>query len=768
MSRRRYLIIGDGAAGTTAAQFIRQADPNARISIVADDPNPAYFRAALTNYLLGELREDQIWAVPPNYYADLAIERKLARVAAVDSARSSLWLTSGGAPEPYDELLVATGSRARPPSFDGADLPGTMTMRTLHDVRAVLDLIKLHGLKQAVVVGGGPLALEWAQGLKERGAHVTMVLREGRFLGGALDEVGSDLLLARLRQSGVGVVLEDEIAAALPGPGGRVAAVRTKRGQTLPCELVAVAIGVVCNTELLQGSGVAIGQRGGIVVDDAMRTSVRNIYAAGDVAEHNGRLLQLWEPARLQGRTAGMNMAGQSATYSTGVHYFATRLYDLDFASVGSIANKQGATEIVDFPRSTGKISYRKLVVHNGRLVGALMLGERREKVRQRGRVYQRLIETQADVSGITKQLLDATFDIEGWLKSRVLVERPKAPATTALPTNAKLRGTQMLQAVSQPAPTMRSAEQRSTSAVAQSSPQGSFVPVAASSGAASSAQAGTRMLSIGLGTQQLELPTILPPSTASSPYLEGAAGRFSLDAVVVTLGRDPASAVRIDDPAACHVHAQILRHGDDAYLRDLGSRSGTWVNGAQVTTPHRLRDGDRIRIGSIELVFRRPGATSLGDRRSAETPASARLPHVEIRSGRSIGLRFVLDGPRTIGRDATHAIRLDDLSISTHHASLRFDGARWLLSDLGSTNGTWRNGARIAQGQEIAIADGDVVYFGDVAASFSLAGSVQLAPAAPKSASPATACVQCGAALAAGAKFCTTCGRSTGGVTHP
>src|SRR3989442_15542969 len=104
MSRKRYLIVGDGAAGTTAAQYIRQTDPSGIIVIYSDDPNPAYFRAALTNYLLGELREDQIWAVPPTFYNEMQVNRILARVAAVDTKRQQVYLASGGQPESYDQL----------------------------------------------------------------------------------------------------------------------------------------------------------------------------------------------------------------------------------------------------------------------------------------------------------------------------------------------------------------------------------------------------------------------------------------------------------------------------------------------------------------------------------------------------------------------------------------------------------------------------------------------------------------------------------------
>src|SRR5882672_11114824 len=211
MAAKRYLIIGDGAAGTSAAQYLRSADPEGLIAIYADDPHPAYYRAALTNYLLGELSEDRLWAVPPTFYQDNNVHRMLARVAFLDANRAQVHLASGGAPIPYDALLIATGARARPPPFPGGDLPGVMTMRTLQDARDMMELVRVGGLSRAVVVGGGPLGLEWVQGLRLRGVHVTLLMREGRFLSGVLDEVASDLLLSRLRQSNVEIKMGEEI-----------------------------------------------------------------------------------------------------------------------------------------------------------------------------------------------------------------------------------------------------------------------------------------------------------------------------------------------------------------------------------------------------------------------------------------------------------------------------------------------------------------------------------------------------------------------------
>jgi NADPH-dependent 2,4-dienoyl-CoA reductase/sulfur reductase-like enzyme len=555
MSRRRYLILGDGAAGTSAAEHLRRLDPEGLIAIYSDDPHPAYFRAALTNYLLGELTEAQLWAVPPSFYQEQQVYRVLAHIAGVDVQRKEVHLAGGGAPVPYDALLVATGSRARPAPFHGAELPGVMTMRTLQDARIMMDLMRSGSLARAVVVGGGPLGLEWAQGLQLRGVHVTLVMRENRFLPGALDDVASDLLLARLRQSGVEVGLSEEIQAAMPGADGRLGAVVTRSGHTLACGLVGVAIGVLCNTDFVQNSGLALGKSRGLTVDDHMRASQSGVFGAGDVVEHQGRMLQLWEPARQQARVAAFNMTGGDVAYRPGAHYLATRLYDLDFASVGDVTSER-AEPVVDFPRKTGRISYRKVLIQDGRLIGALMIGEKEERVRQRGRTFKRFIDEGIDVRSIKDRLLDPAFDLNGWSRSATMMKKPERAATGAI-------------AVASPA------QIRKTTALKVVAPA-SVKPVTLSR-----AQAA-----VDLG------------------YLEGRGRRFPLVAELVSIGRDPNSTVALDDPGVSMLHAQITRYGTDLYLRDMGSRNGTWVNRTQVTVPHLLGSGDRIQVGSTELSF--------------------------------------------------------------------------------------------------------------------------------------------------------------------
>ncbi|MDB4944262.1 MAG: hypothetical protein JWP97_3796 [Labilithrix sp.] len=704
MPTKRYIIIGDGAAGTTAAEALRLGDRAATIAILSDDPHAAYYRAALTNYLLGELREEQIWAVPPSFYDELAIHRALVRVARIDTQRRHVWLAQGGRPLEYDALVLGCGARARPPTFEGAWLPGIMTMRTLQDVHKVMDLIQLRGLRTAVITGGGPLALEWAHGLSHRGVNVVMVVRDTRFLPGAIDKVASDLLLARLRAAGVQVRMGEEIVAALPGAHGRVAGVALKSGERVACELVGVAIGVIVNSEFLEGSGVKLAKNGAIEVDERMRTNVPDVYAAGDCAAFAGKVLQLWEPARFQARVVAATIQHGGApggdVYAPGAHYMATRLYDLDCASIGEVAvTPPGAEELVDFPQRTGRMSYRKLCIKDGRLVGALMFGEREAKVRRFGRALKRLVDLRTDVTRIKHELLDPAFDLAAWLHQNALTEKPKAKVSSGMAAAAaaapgKMKGTHAINLADLPP-----------------LPGASAVPVEAPVG---------------------HVAVAFDSSAAPVVSLEGPPGRIQVQPPSAILGRDPRSPIPLQDPGVSWRHAEITISGQHVYVRDLGSSTGTWVNGSAVTTPKAMRDGDRVRIGATELLVR---IALEGGARMSEAAASLvrsgvgePKPHLEVRTGRSMGLAFELVADLVvIGRDPASTIRLDDESIDWRHAWVRRAGAGWEVADAESHGITRKNGQVLAAGQWVPLAPGDALAVGEVTLAFAVRPSDML-----------------------------------------
>lgn len=734
MSQKRYIIIGDGAAGTTAAQALRMADKGSTIAILSDDPHAAYFRAALTNYLLGELREEQIWAVPPSFYDEYAIHRALVRVAQVDTKRALLWLAQGGRPIGYDSLVLACGARARPPTFEGAWLPGIMTMRTLQDVHRVMDLIKLKGLKTAVIVGGGPLALEWAHGLSHRGVNVLMVIREQKFLPGAIDSVSSDLLLARLRHAGVQVRMGDEVVAAAPGPQGRVAGVMLKSGERVACELVGVAIGVICNSEFLgPESGINLAKNGGIEVDDQMRTSVPNVYACGDVAAYKGKLLQLWEPARHQARVAAATIMGKNEKWSPGVHYMATRLYDLDCASIGDVAvTPPGAEELVDFPQRTGRISYRKLCIKDNVLVGALLFGEKEAHVRRFGRALKRLIDLKTDISKIRSELLDPSFDLTAWLKTNELTDKPNVakPSTlaSAAVAVAAIKGTHAINLADLPPLPVIGLKKKDAAAA----PGAATVGGPESAQAAPAASAGAPAAGGDVGGVAAAFAEAAPPPPKVS--LEGPPGRIDVQPPSAIVGRDPASAIPLQDPLVSWRHAEFTIAGQAVYLRDLGSGTGTWINNAPVTAPKSLRDGDKIRIGSTELTIRvlvtgADGARISADAASLQKSAMGEpKPHLDVRNGRALGLGFelVLD-MITIGRDPASVIRLDDESIDWRHAWIRRTPAGWDIADAESHGVTKRNGIVLVPNQWVPMQPGDSIEIGEVQMSYSMRPSAVL-----------------------------------------
>lgn len=747
MARKRYLIVGDGAAGLTAAEEIRRRDPEGAVGIFCDEPNPGYFRAALTNFLLGELREDQLWSVAPDFYASKRIERVFTRVLRVDAARREVWCSGNPAPLGYDALLVASGARARPPSFPGSHLPGVLTLRTIQDARRIIDLLRGQ-VRSAVVLGGGALGLEWTHALLERGVKVTLLERAPRFMPNALDAVASDLLAARLSKAGVDVLLGEEVAHAVVGPNGAVGALVTKTGRRIACELVAAALGIVPNSELI--GDVARTASGALQVDRNLATSAPGVWAAGDVASVDGEQLGLWEPARHQGRVAAANMCGSSEQYRPGAHYFATRLFDLDFARVGDIAETAQSRTLLDFPRGTGHISYRKLVVEGGRVKGALLLGERQARVRVIGRGLKRLLDTQADVSNVAERLLDPSFDVAGFLETHKLLEKPPVEqAPRAVPDAAKLRGTQALSlglgTVAIPSSVMARAPSTSllpsgTAVLASSTslplPSTSSLPsstsilpsstavLPASAAAAlgtspmpASTPRSTRMLSIGLHAEAPAAPELSP--SALDARFELAGQSLPLSSKLSSIGSAPESSIRLNDPSVAYLHAQVVQQGSALYLRDAGTQTGTWVNGVPLAGAHALRDGDRVLVGRSELLFR----CSALARGATASDAVIALPRLELRSGPSLGLSFVLSTDScSIGSDRGADLLIHDPSVAPLHARVRLAQGLHYLSDLGSPSGSYARGLRLPPGQELGLGEGELFQLGAIAIAYTRA----------------------------------------------
>lgn len=337
MKSERFVIIGASLAGASAAAALREGGFDGTVELIGEEPQLPYNRPPLSKgYLRGQERlEDQL-VNPADHYAGHDITLRLGvRATAVDPRRKVVGL-AGGVEVPYDRLLVATGGRNRVLTTPGADLPGIFQLRTVEDCDRIRAVARPGA--RAVVVSLGFIGSEVTASLRQMGLAVTAIdghpVPLARVLG---VEIGA-ILAAIHREQGVELGLEDGVAA-FEG-AGRVERVRTTRGRILPCDLVVAGIGIVPNSELLAEAGAAVDN--GVLVDGLCRSSLADVYAAGDVANHLhplfGRLrVEHWNNGYQQGRAAARTMLGGTQPYDH-LHSFWSDQYEHLLEYVGFAA----------------------------------------------------------------------------------------------------------------------------------------------------------------------------------------------------------------------------------------------------------------------------------------------------------------------------------------------------------------------------------------------------------------------------------------------
>lgn len=341
---RRHVLIGSGPGSVAAAEMIRRLDDRAEIVIVGEEPHGYYSRPGLAYYLAKEVPEERLFPFTPQDFARLNVQLLLERAVHIDPAAHRVTL-EGGRELPYDRLLVATGSRAISAQVPGAELDGVVKLDDLDDAR---DLIRRsRDAKAAVVVGGGITALEIAEGLRARRLQVHYFMRKDRYWSNVLSESESRIVEEGLRTRGVKIHDHTELARIL-GEHGRVVGVETGDGTRIPCDLVAVALGVRPQKELAEAAGLDCER--GILVDEHLRSSDDDIFAAGDVAEvrqtgTDRRALEiLWNSAVAKGRIAGLNMATEARhVYETGTPLNVTRLAGFEITIIGLVGSGLGS-----------------------------------------------------------------------------------------------------------------------------------------------------------------------------------------------------------------------------------------------------------------------------------------------------------------------------------------------------------------------------------------------------------------------------------------
>jgi NAD(P)H-nitrite reductase large subunit len=396
----KYLIIGNGVAGNAAAENIRKHDPEGKIAVFSQESRPFYYVPALPEYLAGEKAADQVTLHQQSWYDQRRIDLYLdTRVTQIDAAQKFVE-TDQGKRFPFDQLLLATGGKAFIPPMQGADSPGVFTLKTLADADRIKQAAA--GAKTVVLIGGGLLGLEAGNGLRKLGLKVIVVEFFPRLLPRQMDAAGAAILARQLEDMGFTFYLGAKTQEIAPGPDGLT--VSLESGEKLKGGLVLISAGVRPDLSLAQALGLEIDKA--VKVDDSMKTSRDGIYAAGDLVEHRGRFYGIWPAAMEQGAVAGAAMAGQKAQYEGTLPSNVLKVAGIDLMAAGDI-DADGKLEAIVHQNEAQK-TYRKLVIQDNLLVGAILLGDIRGSAE-----IQAAIKKKTDVSGLKGELAQADFDFK-------------------------------------------------------------------------------------------------------------------------------------------------------------------------------------------------------------------------------------------------------------------------------------------------------------------------------------------------------------------
>ncbi|MCA9938105.1 MAG: FAD-dependent oxidoreductase [Anaerolineales bacterium] len=394
-----YVIVGNGAAGASAAETIRAHDAHSRITILTAEPSLMYSRPGLAYVATGEIPPRQVIARRAEWYEQLRLGLVYDAAERLDVVAQRVYLSNGDS-LPYDKLLIATGARAAAPPYPDATLKGVVYLDTLEGTKELLRQARRG--RKGVVIGGGITALEMVEGFLHRNVETHYFVRGDQLWGRVFNDTESALLEASMKAHGVHIHYRTEAEEILPTRWGhKVRAARLKGGGAFSCQLFGVAIGVTPSLELVRGTPLKLDR--GILVNEYLETSVPHVFAAGDCAQvydpwtRRHMLDVLWPSAVAEGQAAAMNMMGRRQPYEKGTPFNVCKLFGLHVTIIGQINPRsvgdeepeivqhlsRGASETW-FTRPRTHVSAwaqdgpntLRLVMDEDKLVGAMLIGE--------------------------------------------------------------------------------------------------------------------------------------------------------------------------------------------------------------------------------------------------------------------------------------------------------------------------------------------------------------------------------------------------------
>lgn len=371
-----YLIIGGGVASVAAIEGIRKRDKQGAITLVCAEDVETYGRPLISYYLAGKIGADRLALRPKDFWKKNKVDLRLGTTVTKLDTKARKAVCSKGKAVAYDRCLLATGGRAVDLPIENLDGPGVHHFTTLAHAEALMKAAGKAG--KATIVGAGLIALKAAEGLAARGVEPTLVVRS-RIMRAYFDETAGDMLVSHLKKKGVSFLMGHTPEAVLRDAKGRVTGLKTDKGRT-EADLVILAAGVRPDKSLAEAAGIKTDK--GILVNDRLMTSARDVYAAGDCAEAvdlitgERRVIPIWPNAFQQGDYAGRNMAGEDVAYPGTLSMNSIAYFGLPTQSVG-LVNPPKSGRYETFSKADKRAdTYRKLVFKKDRLVGYVLIGD--------------------------------------------------------------------------------------------------------------------------------------------------------------------------------------------------------------------------------------------------------------------------------------------------------------------------------------------------------------------------------------------------------
>ncbi len=396
---RNLVVIGNGMAGMKAVEEIISASPDAfNITVFGAEPYGNYNRILLSPVLCGEKSIEDILINSFEWYEENNIRLFAGEdktVVRIDRSQKIVY-AADGTQAPYDRLLIATGSQPYILPLPGNDLSGVMAFRDIYDVNKMLSYTE--SCRHAIVVGGGLLGLEAANGLAQRGMHVTVVHHHSALLNRQLDKAAALLLQQELEGRGIHFKLSSSTQEICDNGQGHVGSVKFKDGSQLACDLFVMAVGVRPNMALAQSAGIYCEQ--GIMVSDTLQTFDPSIYAVGECIQHRGQTFGLVAPLFDQAKVCANHLSGHGvAEYKTLPTATKLKVSGIQLFSVGNFIGDEYC-EFITFKDPDAK-AYKKLVIQNQCIVGVVLYGDASQ-----GSWFHRLMEAQTDISEFRDSLI--------------------------------------------------------------------------------------------------------------------------------------------------------------------------------------------------------------------------------------------------------------------------------------------------------------------------------------------------------------------------